>query len=138
MRGRDRTASDWGVGKTPSICRFCGGWSPDGITLFELKIADDKARVHRLHAVPDAICESAPSLLVSDIGMPGEDGYALIARVRALPPDRGGRIPAVAVTAFTRAEDRVRALRAAYTAHVGKPIDPGELGALATNVAART
>lgn len=81
-----------------------------------------------------AIRETPPSLIVSDIGMPGEDGYALIARVRALPAERGGRVPAVAVTAFTRSEDRARALRAGYTAHVGKPIDPSELVTLATNV----
>jgi signal transduction histidine kinase/ActR/RegA family two-component response regulator len=81
-----------------------------------------------------AIREKPPSLIVSDIGMPGEDGYALIARVRALPADRGGRVPAVAVTAFTRSEDRARALRAGYTAHVGKPIDPSELVTLATNI----
>ena len=81
-----------------------------------------------------AIRERPPSLLVSDIGMPGEDGYALIARVRALPAALGGRVPAVAVTAFTRSEDRARALRAGYTAHVGKPIDPSELVTLATNV----
>jgi signal transduction histidine kinase/ActR/RegA family two-component response regulator len=81
-----------------------------------------------------AIHERPPSLLVSDIGMPGEDGYALIARVRALPADRGGRVPAVAVTAFTRGEDRARALRAGYTAHVAKPIDPSELVTLAMNV----
>ena len=81
-----------------------------------------------------AIHERPPALLVSDIGMPGEDGYALIARVRALPAERGGRVPAVAVTAFTRKEDRTRALRAGYTAHVGKPINPSELVTLATNV----
>ncbi len=84
-----------------------------------------------------AIHERAPSLLVSDIGMPGEDGYALIARVRALPADSGGRVPALAVTAFTRDDDRARALRAGYTAHVAKPIDPSELVALASNVTTR-
>ena len=84
-----------------------------------------------------AIHERTPSLLVSDIGMPGEDGYALIARVRALPADSGGRVPALAVTAFTRDDDRARALRAGYTAHVAKPIDPSELVTLASNVTTR-
>ena len=84
-----------------------------------------------------AIHERPPSLLVSDIGMPGEDGYALIARVRALPAESGGRVPAVAVTAFTRDDDRARALRAGYTAHVAKPIDPAELVTLASNVTTR-
>jgi signal transduction histidine kinase/CheY-like chemotaxis protein len=84
-----------------------------------------------------AINERPPSLLVSDIGMPGEDGYALIARVRALPAESGGRVPAVAVTAFTRDDDRARALRAGYTAHVAKPIDPAELVTLVSNVTTR-
>lgn len=84
-----------------------------------------------------AIADAPPALLVSDIGMPGEDGYELIARVRALPPELGGCIPALAVTAFTREEDRVRALLAGYTAHLGKPVDPAELVMLATNVTAR-
>jgi signal transduction histidine kinase/ActR/RegA family two-component response regulator len=84
-----------------------------------------------------AIAERPPSLLVSDIGMPGEDGYALIARVRALPAESGGRLPAVAVTAFTRDDDRARALRAGYTAHVAKPIDPAALVTLVSNVTSR-
>jgi signal transduction histidine kinase/ActR/RegA family two-component response regulator len=81
-----------------------------------------------------AIHERPPSLLVSDIGMPGEDGYALIARVRALPAESGGLVPAVAVTAFTREDDRARALRAGYNAHVAKPIDPAALVTLVSNV----
>ncbi len=85
-----------------------------------------------------AFRESPPSLIVSDIGMPGEDGYALISRIRALSPEKGGRVPAIAVTAFTRPEDRGRALRAGYTAHVGKPIDPAELVTLVTNVTTHT
>jgi signal transduction histidine kinase/ActR/RegA family two-component response regulator len=84
-----------------------------------------------------AIHERPPMLLVSDIGMPGEDGYALIARVRALPAESGGRVPAVAVTAFTRDDDRARALRAGYTAHVAKPIDPAALVTLVSNVTMR-
>jgi signal transduction histidine kinase/CheY-like chemotaxis protein len=84
-----------------------------------------------------AIHERPPTLLVSDIGMPGEDGYALIARVRALPAESGGRVPAVAVTAFTREDDRARVLRAGYTAHVAKPIDPAALVTLVSNVTTR-
>ncbi|HEU4534147.1 MAG TPA: ATP-binding protein, partial [Polyangiaceae bacterium] len=75
----------------------------------------------------EAFVRSPPDLLVSDIGMPGEDGYSLIRRVRALPADQGGRVPAIALTAFTRAVDRARALTAGFRAHVTKPIDPAEL-----------
>jgi len=63
-------------------------------------------------------------VLLSDIAMPGEDGYALIARVRALPAERGGGVAAAALTAYATAEDRARALRAGYDDHLAKPVDP--------------
>jgi CheY-like chemotaxis protein len=69
-------------------------------------------------------------VLVSDIGMPGEDGHALLRRVRALAPAAGGGIPAVALTAYARPEDRVKALRAGFQAHAAKPVEPGALVAL--------
>jgi signal transduction histidine kinase/ActR/RegA family two-component response regulator len=68
-----------------------------------------------------------PDVLVSDIGMPDVDGYDLIRRVRALPPDEGGAVAAVALTAFARPEDRARAERAGYQAHVSKPVEGTEL-----------
>jgi PAS domain S-box-containing protein len=68
-----------------------------------------------------------PDVLISDIGMPDVDGYELIRKVRALPQDTGGKIPAVALTAFARSEDRQRALRAGYQIHVAKPVEPVEL-----------
>ncbi len=66
-------------------------------------------------------------ILISDIGMAREDGYHLIARLRALPDARTARIPAIAVTAYVRAEDRQRLLLAGYQMHIGKPIEPQEL-----------
>ncbi|MGH9850234.1 MAG: hybrid sensor histidine kinase/response regulator [Blastocatellia bacterium] len=66
-------------------------------------------------------------VLICDIGIPGEDGYAVMRKVRALPPDEGGAIPAIALTAYGRAEDRVRALAAGYQMHVVKPVEPDEL-----------
>jgi PAS domain S-box-containing protein len=78
-----------------------------------------------------------PDVLVSDIGMPGCDGFDLIKRVRALGPDRGGRVPAIALTAFARSEDRTRALRAGFVVHVAKPVDPSELVATVAIVAGR-
>jgi CheY-like chemotaxis protein len=71
--------------------------------------------------------EMRPDLLISDIGMPGEDGYELIRQVRALPAGRGGRIPAIALTAYARMEDRLRALRAGYQMHISKPVELAEL-----------
>jgi len=70
-----------------------------------------------------------PDVMISDIGMPGTDGYELMRRVRLLPPERGGRIPAVALTAYAREQDRKRALAAGYQIHLAKPIEIGELSA---------
>jgi PAS domain S-box-containing protein len=79
-----------------------------------------------------------PDVLVSDIGMPDEDGYALIRKVRALPPEQGGRIPAVALTAHARVEDRMRALSAGYQMHVAKPVEPTELVTIIASLVGRT
>jgi CheY-like chemotaxis protein len=76
-----------------------------------------------------------PSLLISDIGMPVEDGYALIRQVRARPPERGGSIPALALTAYARVEDRLNVLSAGFQIHVAKPIEPAELIAVVHSLA---
>ncbi len=68
-----------------------------------------------------------PDVLVSDIGMPGEDGYSLIRRVRGLRGEEGGATPAVALTAYARAEDRMKAVGAGFQHHVAKPVEPGAL-----------
>jgi len=85
----------------------------------------------------EAIAQSHPDVLISDLGMPGEDGFALIAQVRALPAERGGRIPAAALTAYVRAEDRVKVLRSGFQLHVPKPLEPNELVAVVANLAGR-
>ncbi|PYQ85170.1 MAG: hypothetical protein DMG02_28610 [Acidobacteria bacterium] len=75
----------------------------------------------------DTLHHRRADVLISDIGMPDEDGYALIHRVRALDPKSGGTVPAIALTANARAEDRSHALAAGFQMHLAKPIDPGEL-----------
>jgi CheY-like chemotaxis protein len=80
---------------------------------------------------------SVPDVLVSDLGMPGEDGYSLIRKVRALPPDQGGLIPAAALTAYARVEDRLKVLRSGFQIHLPKPIEPAELVAVVANLAKR-
>ncbi len=81
-----------------------------------------------------ALQQEQMHILVSDIGMPEEDGYQLIGKVRKLSPDRGGKIPAVALTAYARAEDRKRALLSGYQMHVSKPIEPSELIAVVSSL----
>ncbi len=76
-------------------------------------------------------------VLVSDIGMPEEDGYALIRRVRALTAERGGAIPAVALTAYARSEDRMKAVMAGFQMHVTKPVEPAELLTMVASLAGR-
>lgn len=79
----------------------------------------------------EALSRFRPDVLVSDIGMPGEDGLSLIRQIRALP-DTGGRIPALALTALAREEDRVRAISSGYTTYLSKPLTPNALtGAVA-------
>jgi PAS domain S-box-containing protein len=83
----------------------------------------------------EALDSFKPDVLMSDIGIPGEDGYSLIRKVRALSPEQGGKIPAVALTAYAREEDRMRALVAGYQSHVAKPVNPAELIAVLTGLA---
>jgi signal transduction histidine kinase/ActR/RegA family two-component response regulator len=78
-----------------------------------------------------------PDVIVSDIGMPEEDGLSLLQRVRALDESQGGRTPALAVTAFARAEDRTAALRAGFNLHLAKPVEPEELVAAIANLVGR-
>jgi CheY-like chemotaxis protein len=78
--------------------------------------------------------ESPPDILVSDIAMPDQDGYQLINRVRQLPKSAGGQVPAVALTAHAREEDRARALAAGFDAHLAKPVNPRELMNLLTRL----
>jgi CheY-like chemotaxis protein len=75
-----------------------------------------------------------PDVLIADIGMPVEDGYVLIKNIRALPHERGGQIPALALTAYARTEDRVRALSEGYQVHLAKPVDRFELAAVVASL----
>ncbi|MCA1594149.1 MAG: response regulator, partial [Acidobacteria bacterium] len=86
----------------------------------------------------EAIEKARPEVLISDIGMPEEDGYELIKKVRALPAGSGGRIPAIALTAYARTEDRLRALRAGYQMHITKPVELAELIAIMASLVERS
>ena len=73
------------------------------------------------------LAENPPDVLVSDVAMPGEDGYSLIEKIRSRSPEEGGRVPAVALTAFAGAEDRRRLLAAGFQVHLPKPVEPTRL-----------
>lgn len=85
----------------------------------------------------DALEHWKPDALVSDIEMPYEDGYSLIRKVRSLESELGGRIPAIALTAHARVEDRLRALSSGYQSHIAKPVEPAELVAVIASLAGR-
>jgi CheY-like chemotaxis protein len=82
--------------------------------------------------------EKRPHVLIADLGMPSMDGYALIEQVRALDPDFGGRTPAIAVTGYASALDRLRALQAGYQNHVAKPVEPQELAIVIASLTGRS
>ncbi len=86
-----------------------------------------------LHALPLV----RPDVFITDIGMPDEDGYAVIRKVRELSPSAGGAVPAIALTAFARAEDRTRALTSGFQKHLSKPVDPAELVSIVAHLAGR-
>ncbi len=88
-------------------------------------------------AALQAVQRRVPDILVSDVGMPGEDGYALIQQVRAWEGAQGSGMPAVALTAYARLEDRVAALRSGFDAHVHKPVEPAQLAHLVKQLARR-
>ena len=84
-----------------------------------------------------ALEEHKPDILISDLGMPDEDGYSLISKIRALPSEQGGHIPAAALTAYARAEDRMRVLRSGFQFHLPKPVDSAELVTVVASLAGR-
>jgi signal transduction histidine kinase/ActR/RegA family two-component response regulator len=79
-----------------------------------------------------------PDVLISDIGMPDVDGYEFIRRLRELPLEGGGKVPAIALTAYARVEDRLKALRAGFQMHVPKPVELAELVTVVASVAGRS
>jgi PAS domain S-box-containing protein len=83
----------------------------------------------------EALCQVKPEVLVSDIGMPEVDGYMLIRQIRAMPPEQGGLIPAIALTAYAGEADQNQALSAGFHKHIAKPVEPNELATVIASVA---
>jgi CheY-like chemotaxis protein len=109
----------------------------DARTLIQRFLQECDAKVFTAASAVEAmhvLLHESPTVLVSDIGMPGEDGYELMRRIR-LSKDVNARIPAVALTAYARVEDRVRAVQAGYQLHLSKPVKPIELIAMVDSLA---
>ena len=85
-----------------------------------------------------ALMQSKPDVLLSDIGMPDMDGYMLMQQVRALPPEQGGQIPAIALTAYAGDFNQQQALDAGFQRHIAKPVEPEELIGAIVNLVRRT
>lgn len=112
----------------------------DARELIKLALTECNAEVLTAGSAEEAVLlveKERPHILVSDIGMPDVDGFELLRRVRALGSARGGTLPAIALTAFARSEDRTRALQAGFLVHVSKPVEPSELVATVANIAWR-
>ncbi|MGJ5672969.1 MAG: response regulator [Nostochopsis sp.] len=84
----------------------------------------------------EVLLQLQPDVLVCDIGMPDEDGYTLIRKIRGLKAEKVENVPAIALTAYADSEDRIRALEAGFQTHVAKPVDPDNLVAAVANVLA--
>ena len=113
---------------------------PEGLALAEAILARAGADVRACGSAADALAvlrQWRPDVFVSDIEMPGEDGYTLIRKVRALSADEGCSTPAIALTGYGRPQDRLRSLAAGFNMHVPKPVDPGELTAIIAGLAGR-
>jgi CheY-like chemotaxis protein/anti-sigma regulatory factor (Ser/Thr protein kinase) len=112
----------------------------DGRTLVTTVLEKCGAKVTAVNSATagfTALQELRPDVLISDIGMPDEDGYSLIGKVRALPADQGGNTPAAALTAYARTEDRLKILRSGFQIHLPKPVEPSELIAVVANLVGR-
>src|SRR5687768_16383774 len=114
---------------------------PDALKLVQRVLENCKAQVTGCSSAAQclrALPVSRPDVLITDIGMPHEDGYSLVRSLRALPREQGGETPTVALTAFARSEDRRRAMLCGFDMHVSKPVEPGELVAVVARMARRT
>jgi PAS domain S-box-containing protein len=112
----------------------------DTLEMLKVILQNRGAEVITASSAGDALTaleHSLPDALVSDLAMPEHDGHELIAHIRQRGPERGGNIPAVALTAYARVEDRVRALTAGFQMYLPKPVDPNELVAVVANLTHR-
>ncbi|AUT00838.1 histidine kinase [Nostoc sp. CENA543] len=114
---------------------------PDAQKLISTILEEYGAQVMTVSSAPEALQafpKFYPEILISDIGMPQTDGYTLIRQLRSLPQSQSSTIPAIALTAYARPEDRTKALSAGFQLHLPKPVNPDELASVVANLAGRT
>ena len=103
---------------------------PDARELLRVMLSNTAARISEAESAAEALrvySEDRPDIILADVAMPGQDGYALIRAIRSLPGGEGGHVRAIAVSAYARREDRQRALKAGFNNHVCKPVQPDDL-----------
>ena len=113
---------------------------PEARQILSTVITRTGAEVRTCNSASEALAKLAewrPDVILSDIAMPDEDGYTFIHKVRSLPRDKGGEIPAAALTAYARDADRSQALAAGYQMHIAKPIGAGQLVSMIARLAGR-
>jgi CheY-like chemotaxis protein len=133
------SAENFSLPRLEGVHVFTVDDEPDARDVLKTVLEGRGGKVTSFSSAEDALAAlktTKPSVLVCDIGMPKMDGYQLIRSLRASEP-RGERIPALALTAFARAEDRKRSLVAGYQAHMAKPFDVGEFILVIANLAGR-
>jgi CheY-like chemotaxis protein len=147
----DRTPAEW---RAPTKAGAEGARAAPSLENVSVLVVDDEedtreamaiglgrygARVATAASASEALGaleRERPHVLVADIGMPGEDGHALLQRVRALPAERGGATPAIALTAYAGPQDRLDALRTGFQVHVSKPVTSAELAIVVASLVA--
>jgi PAS domain S-box-containing protein len=146
MAGTQRTSPDGAAASDEGRVRLDGvrvmvvDDEADTRDLLSFSLRNYGAEVTALGSASEALAaiqQDKPDVLVSDIGLPGDDGYDLIRQVRALDEQRGGRVPAAALTAYAKDEDSHRAIAAGFQAHVTKPVELAELANVVASLAGR-
>ncbi len=147
LNDRPRRTTGDGSARTFAIPRLDGlrvlvvDDEADALGLVREALRDVGAEVVTASSAAEAMAmftNQRPDVVVSDIGMPGEDGYSLLRKIRSLSAAQGGRTPAIALTAYARAEDAQRAFAAGYQMHVAKPATPDQLSSVVAIVAGRS
>ncbi len=113
----------------------------DSLELTSFILNDYKAKVIAVETASkalEAIAQFMPNILISEILLPDRDGYSLIHQIRTLPPQKGGLIPAIALTVCAKYQDRVLALESGFQTHIAKPLEPSELVAAVAKLARKS